>query len=191
MGEEETFAFPPPIGAQRAFLVSHEETKTIPRFLGKPVRRVDYKVALNPELVRALNALDRLGLLAENRTIRAGEQLVPFRRALLAAFPEPSALLLPHEGFEALAVEVEGVRGGSRIVRRGDIVFSHQEANRRRSTTAAYYMTAVGASIGLVLMGEKKIGPGVVTAEALDPARALAEWTARKLPLEWSERAAA
>lgn len=188
LGEEETFAFPAPIGSQRAFLVSHEETKTLPRFLGKPVRRVDYKVALNPDLVRALNSLDRLGLLAENRTIRAGEQLVPFRRVLLAAFPEPSALLLPHEGYEALAVEVEGTRGGRRRVRRGDIVFSHQEANRRRSTTATYYLTAAGTSIGLSLMEEKRIGPGVVTSESLDSARALAEWTARKLPLEWSER---
>jgi len=190
LGEEEDFAFPPPIGTQRAFLVSHEETKTIPRFLGKPVRRVDYKVALNPELVRALVALHRLGLLDEGRTIRAGEQLVPFRRALLAAFPEPSALLLPLEGHEALAVEVEGSRGGQRLTRRADAVFSHQDANRRRSTNAVYYLTAVGAAIGLALMDAKTVGPGVVSAEALDPARAMAEWEARKLPLVWSERPA-
>ena len=188
MSEEEPFAFPPPIGSQRAFLVSHEETKTIPRFLGKPVRRVDYKVALNPELVRALLALQRLGLLSETRTIRAGEQLIPFRRALLAAFPEPSALLLPLEGHEALSVEVEGTRDGRVLVRRGDIVLSHQEANRRRSTNAVHYLTAVGAAIGLALMEEKTVGPGVVTAEALDPVRVEAAWAARKLPLVWSER---
>ena len=190
LGEEEAFEFPPPIGPQRTFLVSHEETKTVPRFLGKPVRRVDYKVALNPDLVRALLALHRLGLLSEDRTIRAGEQLVPFRRALLAAFPEPSALLLPVEGYEALAVEVEGTRGSRRIIRRADIVFAHQEANRRRSTNAVHYLTAVGLSIGLGLVAEKAVGPGVVSAEALDPDRVLAEWAARKLPLAWSERVA-
>lgn len=190
LGEEETFEFPAPIGKQRAYLVSHEETKTIPRFLGRPVRRVDYKVALNPDLVRALLALERLGLLEETRTIHAGEQLIPFRRALLAAFPEPSALMLPLEGYEALCVEVEGARAGQRLVRRGDIVFSHQEANRRRSTTAVHYLTAAGAAIGLALMEEKAIGPGVVTAEALDPTRAIAEWTKRNLPLVWSERPA-
>lgn len=191
LGEGETFDFPPPIGAQPTFLVSHEETKTVPRFLGKPVRRVDYKVALNPDVVHALLALQRLGLLAEDRTIRAGEQLVPFRRALLAAFPEPSALMLPLEGREALAVEVEGTRDGKRVVRRGDIVFSHQEANRRRSTNAVYYLTAVGAAIGLTFLAERSVGPGVVTAESLDPVRVTAEWAARKLPLDWSERAAA
>ncbi len=191
LGEEETFDFPAPIGKQRAYLVSHEETKTIPRFLGKPVRRVDYKVALNPDLVRALLALERLGLLSESRTIRAGEQLVPFRRALLAAFPEASALLLPLEGFEVLSVEVEGARAGKALVRRGDIVFSHQEANRRRSTNAVHYLTSVGIAIGLALMEAKSVGPGVVTAEALDPARVFVEWIARKLPLDWSERPAA
>ncbi len=190
LGEEETFSFPPPIGPQRTFLVSHEETKTIPRFLGKPVRRVDYKVALNPDLVRAMLALHRLGLLEEGRAIRAGDKLVPFRQAFLAAFPEPSALLLPLEGHEALAVEVEGTREGKWLVRRADIVFAQQEANRRRSTTAAYYLTAVGAAIGITLVGEKAVGPGVVTAEALDPARVTTEWMARKLPLEWSERSA-
>ncbi len=189
LGEEETFAFPAPVGPQRAYLVSHEETKTIPRGLGKPVGRVDYKVALNPDTVRALLALDRLGLLSEGRTIRAGETLVPFRRALLAAFPEQSAVLQPLEGNEALAVEAEGTRGGQRVVRRGDIVLSNQEANRRRSTNAVHYLTSVGAAIGLALMDEKTFGPGVVSAEALDPARVQAEWAARKLPLQWSERA--
>lgn len=191
LSEEEAFAFPAPIGVQTTFLVSHEETKTLPRFLGKAIRRVDYKVALNPDLVRALLALQRLGLLSEKRTIRAGEQLIPFRRALLAAFPEPSALMLPLEGLEALAVEVEGTRGGMPHVIRGDIVFSHQEASRRRSTTAVYYLTAVGAAIGLALMEARSVGPGVVTAESLDPAKVEAEWTARKLPLDWSERPAA
>jgi saccharopine dehydrogenase (NAD+, L-lysine-forming) len=189
LGEEEEYVFPDPLGPQRAYLVSHEETKTLPRFLGKPVRRVDYKVALNPHLVRALLALERLGLLADERMIRIGDQMMPFRRALLAAFPEPSALMLPLQGYEALSVEVDGTRAGQRLVRRGDIVFANQEANRRRSTTAAHYLTAVGVAIGLVLMEAKAIGgPGVRTAEALEPAAVWKEWEARKLPLVWSER---
>ena len=191
LGEEEDYPFPPPIGARRMFLVSHEETKSLPRALKKPVRRIDYKVALDANLVRGLVALEKLRLLDETRMIRVGDQMVPFRRALLAAFPEPSALLLPLEGYEALSVEVEGVRGAERLVRRGDIVFSHQEANRRRSTTAVYYLTAVGASIGLAQIGEKAVGPGVVTPESLDAARVWKEWAARQLPVTWSERPAA
>ncbi|HYS99528.1 MAG TPA: saccharopine dehydrogenase NADP-binding domain-containing protein [Thermoplasmata archaeon] len=190
LSEAEEFAFPSPVGVRRTYLVSHEEVKTLPRYLGKPVGRVDYKYALDPNLVRALISLDRLGLLADSRLIRVGNQMVAFRRAMLSAFPEPSALMLPLHGATSLSTEVEGARGSERLVRRGDVTMTHQEANRRRSTIATYYLSAVGAAIGVGLMGDEKAapGPGVHPPEALDPARVFKEWAARELPLAWSER---
>jgi len=190
MSEPEEYEFPSPVGKQQTFLISHEEVKTLPKYLGKPVGRVDFKYALEPDLVRALISLDRLGLLADSRMIRIGNQMVPFRRAFTSAFPEPSALVLPVEGAKALSVEVEGTLGGKRIVRRGDIVLAHQEANRRRSTTAVYYLTAVGAAIGVLLIADRATpGTGVHPPEVLDPERVFKEWSARELPLAWSERA--
>jgi len=189
LSEPEDFPFPPPVGVQRTYLVSHEEVETLPRYLGKPVGRVDHKYALDPNVVRALISLDRLGLLEDSRRIRVGNQMVSFRRALLAAFPEPSALVLPLEGAESLSVEVEGETGGKRVVHRGDVTLTHQEANRRRSTTAASYLGAVGAAIGTALIADKATpGPGVHPAESLDPARVFKEWAARDLPMTWSER---
>ena len=189
MSEEEDFAFPPPVGTQRTYLISHEEVKTLPAYLGKPVRRVDFKYALDPHLTRALHALDRLGFLDSRRMIRIGNQLIPFRRALLAAFPEASALVLPLEGTKVVSVEVEGTKDGVRKVHRADIALSHQEANRRRSTTAVYYLTAVAAAIGVLVMRSGGLpGAGVYPAEAIDPARVVSEWTARGLPVERSER---
>ena len=192
LSEEEDFAFPAPVGTLRTFLVSHEEVKTLPRFLGKPVGRVDYKYALDPSLLQALVALHRLGLLAEDRLTPIAGRMVPFRQVLLAALPEPSSLHTPLEGCEALCVEAEGTREGARLVRRGDLVLAHREASRRRSTTAANYLTAAGTAIGVLLLAEGSVpGPGVVTAESLDPARVLQEWHARNLPMAWSERPAA
>ncbi len=189
LSEEEDYAFPAPIGTRRAFLLSHEEVKTLPRFLGKPVRRVDFKYALDPTLFDALNSLHKLGLLKENRTVRVGPQTLPFRQALLAAFPEPSALVQPLDGTHCVSVEVEGTVGGTRKVHRSDIVFSHREANRRRSTTAVDYLVAMGAAVGITLLGERCLpGPGVFPAEALDPTRVLREWKARNLPFDRSER---
>ena len=189
MGEPEDFAFPEPVGVQKTYLISHEEIKTLPRFLEKPVARVDFKYALDPHLVKALLALDRLGLLRDDRLIRIGSSLVSFRRALLAAFPEPSALVLPLEGWKAVSLEVEGRAKGVRVVHRADIVMAHQEANRRRSTTAVYYLTACAAAIGAVLLGAGGLPkPGAFPAEALDPAAVLREWAARDLPLSRSER---
>lgn len=192
LGGEEEFEFPPPVGRQRTFLISHEEVKTLPRYLGKEVGRVDFKYALDPHLARALLALDAVGFLDSRRVVRLGGQLVPFRKVLLAAFPEPSALVLPLEGTKALTVEVEGSKGGERRCHRTDITLSHQEANRRRGTTAVYYLTAVAAAIGVGLLHERALpGPGVYPPEVLDPARVLQEWTARDLPVERSERAVA
>ena len=189
MSEPEEYEFPAPVGKQQTFLISHEEVKTLPKYLGKPVGRVDFKCALEPNLVRALISLDRLGLLSDSRMIRVGNQMVPFRRAFMAAFPEPSALVLPLEGAKALSVEVEGTLGKKRVMYRGDVVLPHQEANRRRSTTAVYYLTAVGAAIGVHLIAEKATpGPGVHPSEALEPERVFKEWAARDLPLAWSER---
>ena len=189
LSEPEDFPFPPPVGTVRTYLVAHEGVKTLPRSLGKSVGRVDYKLALDPTLVRALISLDRLDLLGDSRMIRIGNQMVSFRKALLAAFPEPSALVLPLHGATALSVEVEGRRRSGRAVRRGDVVMAHQEANRRRSTTAGYYLSAVGAAIGVALIADEAVpGPGVYPPEALDPARVFKEWSARDLPMEWSER---
>jgi saccharopine dehydrogenase (NAD+, L-lysine-forming) len=191
LGEEEGFEFPPPVGRQTTYLMSHEEVKTLPLHLGKPVRRVDFKYALNPHLVRAILSLHELGLLDDRRTVRVGGQAIGFRKVLLGAFPEPSALVAPLEGTKAVAIEVEGLRGSVPTVVRGDIVMSHAEANRRRSTTAVYYLTAVAAAIGVVLIREGGLpGAGVHPPEALDAARVYREWEARGLTVAFSERRA-
>lgn len=188
-GEEEDFKFPRPVGTQRCFLISHEEVKTLPRFLGKPVKRVDFKYALDSRLIRALLALDSLGLLKESRSIRIGNQTVPFRRAFLAVFPEPSALVRPLKGTKCVSVEVEGTKAGVPKVYRSDITLSHREANRRRFTTAVYYLTAVGAAIGVGMLLRKALpGAGVYPPEVLPPERVLNEWNARDLRVIQSER---
>ena len=189
LSEPEEYPFPPPVGPQRAYLISHEEVKTLPKYLGRPIGRVDFKYVLEPHLVQAILSLDKLGLLADAHLIRVGNQMVSFRRAFLAAFPEPSALVLPLDGAESLSVEVEGQTGGKRVVHRGDVTLTHQEANRRRSTTAASYLGAVGVAIGTALIADQATpGPGVHPAETLDPARVFKEWAARALPMAWSER---
>src|SRR5947199_9456922 len=75
LSEPEDFPFPAPVGTQRTYLIAHEEVETLPRFLGKPIGRADYKHALHPDVVRSLVSLDRLGLLYDVRLLLAGNQL--------------------------------------------------------------------------------------------------------------------
>lgn len=189
MGEPEDYAFPVPVGVQRAFLVSHEEVKTLPRYLGKPAARIDFKQAFDPALIQAVVSLHRLGALAEDKRITIGGMQIPFRRVFLDALPEPSAIVQPIDGAKALSVEVEGTVGGTRKVVRRDIVMGHREASKRASITAVVYLTAVAAGIGVLHLGGPSFpGPGVYPPEALDPGSVLKDWTARNMPYERSER---
>jgi len=185
---EETFAFPPPVGPQRTYLISHEEVKTLPRFLGKPVRNVDFKYAIDPDLAQALVSLENLGLLAKEQQIPLDRRRIAFRHAFQMAFPDPLSVADRLEGTKCVTVEVEGVLRGVHRIHRSHIALRHQEAARRRKTTAVYYLTSVAAAIGVAMIAEGALpGPGVYPAEVLDPARVFAEWAARDLPIERSE----
>ncbi len=190
LGEPEDFEFPSPVGVQPTYLCSHEEVKTLPKYLGKPVRSVDFRQAHDPRLILAILALDRLGLFADEHTVAVGGQLVPFRNVFLGALPEPSALTRPVEGAKALSVEVEGTSHGTKRIERRDIVMDHRESSRRAALTAVIYLSASAAAIGTVLLGSKgALEPGVHPSESLDPNVVLREWSARGLPFIRSQRA--
>src|SRR5207245_1296104 len=76
LSEPEEYGFPPPVGSQRTYLMSHEEVKTLPKFLHKPIGRVDFKYVLDPHLVQAILSLAKLDLLADSHMIWVGNQMV-------------------------------------------------------------------------------------------------------------------
>ena len=80
---EEDFEFPVPVGTRRVYQFYHEEVLTLPHRLGRPIRRVCYKHDINPDLVRAIVALDALGLLAEDKRLPLGGGRVTFRDILV------------------------------------------------------------------------------------------------------------
>lgn len=180
-GGSEEFPFPPPLGPKRVHLFRHEEVVTLPKRLGKPVGYVDYKHAINPDLVHAIVELDALGLLARDRHVRLGERTVPFRDAFLAAFPEPSTLIGPIVGTLAIVVDAEGeAEDGSKRHVRAWTTMDHKEANRRRGTTAEYYLTAASATTGMLLLATGKAPrPGVLVPEELPADAVVAELKAR------------
>ncbi len=169
-GEEE-FEFPPPIGRRKVHLFEHEETMTLPRRLGKPVASIDYKHSIDPSLVRAIWHLNALGLLSPKRAIRIGPHTLRFRDAFMAAWPEPSTLIGPMEGSMSLVIEVDGTKAdGSKASVRIWTLIDHKEANRRRGTTAEYFLTAASAATGALLIGLKKTPRlGVLSPEELPP----------------------
>lgn len=186
---EERFAFPSPVGSQATYLVSHEEVKTLPRFLGKPVGYVDFKFAVDPSLVRSLHRLWHAGELPQDALTRLGEQLVDIRQTVLESFPDLSTSDALIRGTKCITVEVDGSRGSQRRQIRGDIVFSHEESVRRDGTTAVYHLSGAAAAIGMILLAEGGHLPrGAFPPEVLPPDVVLREWSRRDLPVVWSER---
>ena len=186
-GEEE-FEFPPPIGVRRVHLFRHAEVLTLPRRLGKPVGRIDYKHDINPELIRAIHALHRLGLLSPDRSVVIRGQIVAFRDAFLAAFPEPSTLMSLQTGGLAIVVEVAGrKKGGDEMTVRGSILMENREASRLHSTTPEHVLAASAAAAAATLIATGNVPRvGVLAAEELPPEIVLPELEARGIRLNFA-----
>ena len=74
-GEEE-YDFPPPIGCKgKVYYHSHEEPLVIPKFIGKPVKYVDFKMG-EPELMLWKSIVD-LGLMSEDPIEVEGKKVAP------------------------------------------------------------------------------------------------------------------
>src|SRR6266702_5152638 len=164
-GEPETYGFPPPVGPLTVYSVDHEEVDTLPRFLGKGVRYVDFKLALDPTTVQTLKLFRDLHLL------EPGPPGGPSpRRALFGALPKPADLAGRVDGYAAILVEVAGAKDGHDIVHTIYAMLGHREAAKRFGSTATAYLTGSGAAAGALLLVSDSIREkGKLSPENLDP----------------------
>ncbi len=164
-GEREVYDFPNPIGPLAVYSVDHEETDTLPRFIGKGVRSVDFKLALDESTIRTLGLLRDLRLLDAERP--EGPRV---RRAVLAGIPKPADLAGKVDGSAALVVEVAGFKDHGRVVRTLYTTMGHREAFQRFGTTATSYLTGTGAAVGAILLATGRIPQKAkLSPEQLDP----------------------
>lgn len=178
-------SFQPPVGEQEVYFVPHSETHTMPRFIGKGLRRVDVRGAWRPETMQALRLFLNYRLITSDPVqvngtkVRAKEFL---RAHLLQAASNGHASDAGDWAF-LLHVEVKGTHAGrqaARIYRT-----SHPGMNDwGRQATAK--MTGIPASIGAQLLahGEAR-GSGVLAPEAaFEPTRFIAELARRGIRVE-------
>jgi saccharopine dehydrogenase (NAD+, L-lysine-forming) len=164
-GESEAYEFPAPVGPLRVYSVDHEEVDTLPRFIGKGVRYVDFKLALDSTTVQTLKLFRDLHLLEPG----AAGGPSP-RRVLFAALPKPTDLAGRVDGYAAVLVEVAGERDGQHVVHTVYSVLGHREASEKFGATATAYLTGTGAAIGAILLANGAIRrSGKISPETLDP----------------------
>ena len=158
-GREE-YPFPPPVGPVPVYHVNHEEVETIPKFLGKRPRSVDFKLALLPDTVRTLQFVAAAGIMRDPG----------LRRAFLATIPPPGALAGKITGHASILVEVTGLADGHAMARTVWASMDHVRAARRHGTTGTAWLTGTGAAVGaLMLLEGAEARGGVLVPERLDP----------------------
>lgn len=172
---KEMYDFQAPIGTQPVYLVDHEEVMTLPEYIGKGVRYVDFKLALTDECVDILRALKKLGLLDAKPVDVRGSKVAPIEM-LNAVIPTPVSVAETVTGHTGIVVEVRGEKGGSKVEYSLSTMASHSDAYKKLHESGTSFLTGVVPAVIVRMLAEGKIRQkGVVPPESLDPAPILAE----------------
>jgi len=178
--ELEEYEFPQPVGKCLNVLVDHEEPVTIPIYIGKDVKYVDYK---NPPDIFAYGLI-KLGF-AEDKPIKIGDKKIIPRDVLLRLLKPPVNHFLEENleklsdpdypvHCEAMVIEVEG-RDEKGPVKHKAIYKTYippetpkerEELYEKLGTTLI--PVALPSAIGAKIIIKEPI-PGVIAPEALDP----------------------
>ena len=156
--------FAEPAGELEVYYVPHSETHTLPRFLGKGVRRVEVRGTWRPEIMQALRVFADYGLTGTQSVAVQGRAISS--REFVRSHILQYAAQVGGDGEWAflLHVEVHGWREGSRI--RCEYRTSHPP-RAEWGTSATARVTGVPASIGAQKLAQAEVSrTGVLAPEA-------------------------
>lgn len=177
MSGRELYQFPEPIGTQPVYLVDHEEVMTLPEYIGKGVKYVDFKLALTDDCVATLHTLRKLGLMDSKPLGIRGVEVAPIE-LLHAVIPTPVSVSNTVRGHTGIVVEVKGRRNGTTVAYRLSTIASHTESYGRLGENGTSFLTGVVPATFARMLAEGKIRQkGVIPPELLDPGPILRELT--------------
>ena len=174
---EEVYVFPDPIGPQTVYMHSHEEPETLPRFIGKGVRYVDFKMG-GPDFPLA-KAIVEFGLLSDKPVDVKGVKVAP-RDVFLALVPPTPSM---EEMEKMIATGIINMRGCIAVDVKGQkddakmryILYSlfpdiQELKERMPGANPVAYVTSVPASTFTKMLAKGEIKTrGVVPPEGLEP----------------------
>jgi saccharopine dehydrogenase (NAD+, L-lysine-forming) len=173
---EEVFEFPPPVGPLTVYNVDHEETNTLPLFIGKGVQSMDFKIAIPEDLAHALKVFQKFGLHRghpiEVEVKSTGEKVKVAPRDVLAALmPDPKTLSSKARGSAALAVVVRGLKSDEKTGWMFWMVLDHQECYRKYGFNATGYAVGAPMAMAAEMLGRGEVvRKGAFPPEVLNPA---------------------
>ena len=187
---EEVFEFPPPVGPLTVYNVDHEETNTLPMFLDKGLKHMDFKIAIPKELAGAMKVFQRFGLhrgdAIEVEVKATGETVkVAPRDILTALMPDPKLIAGKAVGSACVAVVVRGTKGGKPDAWMIWSTLDHQETFRAQGFNALSYPVGAPMAMAAVMMDRGEITrTGVYPPEVLEPGPFLKRLPEFGIPLQ-------
>jgi saccharopine dehydrogenase (NAD+, L-lysine-forming) len=165
---KEVYEFPEPIGAQPVYLVDHEEVMTLPEYIGKGVKYVDFKLALADEFVATLHTMKKLGLLETKPVEIRGSKVAPIE-LLNSVIPTPVSVSRTVRGNTGIVVEVKGKEGNTDVAYKLSTMASHEGCYRTLHENGTSFLTGVVPAVFVRMLAEGKIKQkGVLPPECLD-----------------------
>ncbi len=172
---EEVFNFPPPVGPQTVYNVDHEEQNTLPLFIGKGLRNMDFKLSLPRDLAMSVKMFKKWGMTsAEPIAVRSKfynttVKVAP-RDVLTALLPVPADLGANVKGATCVGSVVKGVKNGRPAGWFIYTMMDHGECWKKYGCTAVAYTTGAPPVVGLEMFARHEIARrGVFPPEVLDP----------------------
>lgn len=168
MSGREIYRFPDPVGEVPVYGMDHEEVHTLPHYLPKKPRFVDFKLALTDDVASAIKLFQGLGLL-NRKPITIGKVKVSPLSVLLRLLPPPSQIAGKIRGNAGILVEVKGELSGERYLCRLYVTMGHEEAYERQRSNATSYLTGTPTAVCTHMLAEGRFeNRGVIVPELLD-----------------------
>ncbi|MFQ5910107.1 MAG: saccharopine dehydrogenase family protein [Thermoplasmata archaeon] len=156
---EETLTFPEPLGDVRFIHTLHSEIATLPTYINKGIRLVEFKVAFPTPMLEPLKTLINLGMLGEKPVAMKGVEIKP-SEFVLAYFDSMTVERASYAG--VTRVEVVGMEEGRRTRRILQMIKKYKPGERG--------LTGIVASTVSQMLGGGEIETkGVVPPEACVP----------------------
>ena len=164
----EMYDFPDPIGKLKVYRTDHEECELVPKFLGKPVNKVDFMITLDETFVKYVKVLKKLGLTSFKPLEIRGSSVTPFE-VVVAAMPRPDDLAGKIKGNAMVLTEVGGVMKDEKVAIRTWTWISHEHAYEICGIHATAYQTAMPVVVAVEMMARGEItAKGVKSPECVD-----------------------
>ena len=172
---EEVFPFPEPVGPQTVYNVDHEESNTLPLFIGKGLLNQDFKLSLPKELAEFIRLAKKWGMTkADPIPVRSKfhnttTKVAP-RDVMTALLPVPVGMAANVHGSTCVGSVVKGVKNGKPA---GWFIYTlmrHGYCYKKYGYNAVSYTTGAPPVVGLEMFARHEVSRrGVCPPEVLDP----------------------